>query len=71
VYGLTLGVPIVNCVERMMDFLARRVPNAQLVRVGRLHILRVIDTDVLLEVEGIERRRAFLIELVAAEAHGD
>ena len=52
---LTLGIPIVDIVERMMDLLTGRIPNAQLVHVGLLNIARVVDTDILLEVEGIER----------------
>ena len=53
----------------MMDFLTSRIPNAQLIHVGRLHSTRIVDTDILFEVEGIERRRAFLVELVLAEPH--
>jgi len=52
-YVLTLSIPVVNRVERMMNFLTGRIPNAQLVHVGRLHIFRIVDTYVLLEVEGI------------------
>lgn len=54
-----------------MDLLASSIPNTQLVGIGRLYVLRVVDADILLEVEGIEGRRAFLVELVATESHGD
>lgn len=68
---LTLSIPIVNCIERVMALLTGRIPNAQLIQVGLLNITRIIDADVLLEVSRIQRRRAFLVELVVAEPLGN
>ena len=68
---LTLGIPIVNCVEGVMALLPGRIPNAQLIHAGLLYVLGVIDADVLLEVRRIERRLAIFIELVVAEPLGN